>query len=436
MCDTMVALGNSTLDGSVLFGKNSDRQPNEPHLLIRVPRRRYNPDSVLQTTYLTIPQVTETYEVLLLKPSWTWGCEMGCNEFGLNIGNEAVFTKEKFGPPALLGMDLVRIALERCVNSEAALNLIVELLGRYGQGGNCGFTRPFTYHNSFLIADRQSAWVLETAGQYWAAKKVQDVYCISNCLTIGTDFDECHPDLIQHALDQGWCRTKKDFNFRHCYTNHLITQFSGANQRLAACRSLLAKEKGKITIEIMKKALRAHDPEIEGRQFRKSSLRSVCMHGGGLIGDHTTGSYIASLGKELDTYWVTGASTPCVSTFKPVWLVKGAPLFSETEEAAAVDYWKLRERLHRLIMAGKIDWEWYREERDRLEEKFRLLSIPEQPSAKQLAEISRAAFAEEAALVTEALKRAEVNLQKLRTRGNWYFNYYWHNQNRNLEEIS
>ncbi len=28
MCDTFVALGNATSDGSVIFGKNCDRGPN------------------------------------------------------------------------------------------------------------------------------------------------------------------------------------------------------------------------------------------------------------------------------------------------------------------------------------------------------------------------------------------------------------------------
>ncbi len=55
MCDTIVALGNSTQDGSVLFAKNSDRQPNEPHLMVRVPRQKYRPNSMLKTTYINIP---------------------------------------------------------------------------------------------------------------------------------------------------------------------------------------------------------------------------------------------------------------------------------------------------------------------------------------------------------------------------------------------
>ena len=133
MCDTMVALGNSTRDGVTIFAKNSDRQPNEPHIMVRVPAADHGENAKVKCTYIEIDQVPHTYEVLLLKPSWIWGCEMGCNEFGLNIGNEAVFTKEPYGEDALIGMDMVRLALERCKTSKEALMCIIKLLEEYGQ---------------------------------------------------------------------------------------------------------------------------------------------------------------------------------------------------------------------------------------------------------------------------------------------------------------
>ena len=104
MCDTIVALPSATKDGRMLFAKNSDRSPNEPHVVVRYPAKDYDLDKNpnVKLTYITIPQVQHTYEVVLMKPSWIWGAEMGFNEYGLNIGNEAVFTKEKKGKTALL----------------------------------------------------------------------------------------------------------------------------------------------------------------------------------------------------------------------------------------------------------------------------------------------------------------------------------------------
>jgi secernin len=439
MCDTMVALGNSTRDGSVLFAKNSDRQPNEPHVMIRVPRRKYDiagAQKELKTTYLTIPQVAETYEVLLLKPSWIWGCEMGSNEFGLNIGNEAVFTKEKYGKMGLLGMDLARLALERCRTSEEAVNVITELLGLYGQGGNCGYEKPFTYHNSFLIADPKSAWVLETAGPYWAAKKVRDVYCISNCLSIETDFDQNHPDLVKHAVDKGWCRSEKDFSFRKCYSDPVFTYFSKAERRLETCRANLERERGQITVATMKYALRSHADRIQGRQFSKSSVQSVCMHSGGFIGDHTTGSYIASLEEKHCSYWVTGASTPCISVFKPLWLLDGAPVFAEADQAVAIDYWKTREKLHRLILEGRVDLERYIEDRDNLEQSFERLyneTNPEAVADELLVNTAKVAFHKEAEFIEAELEKAGQFGNRSQMKGSIFFKHYWRNRNRKLE---
>lgn len=63
-----------------------------------------------QCTYIEIDQVPETYAVVLSRPAWLWGAEMGANEHGVCIGNEAVWGKEEVNKEeALLGMDLVRL---------------------------------------------------------------------------------------------------------------------------------------------------------------------------------------------------------------------------------------------------------------------------------------------------------------------------------------
>ena len=64
-----------------------------------------------QCTYIEIPQVEKTHAVILSKPAWMWGAEMGSNEQGVCIGNEAVWTKLNGDDDAverLLGMDLLR----------------------------------------------------------------------------------------------------------------------------------------------------------------------------------------------------------------------------------------------------------------------------------------------------------------------------------------
>lgn len=430
----MVALGHTTRDGNVLFAKNSDRQPNEPHVMIHIPRRHYQSGTRVKCTYIEIDQSEETYEVFLLKPDWIWGCEMGGNEFGLNIGNEAVFTREKYGEPALTGMDMIRLALERCKDSEEALSLIISLLERYGQGGNCGYEKEFTYHNSFLIADLNTAWVLETAGKYWVAERVEGVRTISNCLSIGKSFDRAHPELIDHAVQRGWCKSEKDFHFARCYSDLLFTYFSGARTRRQTSQSRLEDNLGSIDPRLMRDLLRSHHPSVAGHQFGRASLKSVCMHGGAPIGDHTTGSYVASLGSNC-TYWVTGSSTPCLSLFKPLWLNtrEGIP-FSEEESATALEFWKKRESLHRMVIAHQLrDLPKYLEERDRLEESWMSMvdSIDkDQDERAEMKRIMDIAWEQEEDLVTRTLKDNESN--PARWSGNPYHRYYWRRQTSRL----
>src|SRR4051812_14753161 len=109
MCDTPVSL----TDDGVLFAKNSDRDPNEAPGMRWHPAADHEVGSTTDCTWISIPEVSHTHATVLSQPWWMWGAEMGANEHGVVIGNEAVFTTQPDGDTALLGMDLVRLGLER-----------------------------------------------------------------------------------------------------------------------------------------------------------------------------------------------------------------------------------------------------------------------------------------------------------------------------------
>ncbi len=381
MCDTMVAVGNATKDGSVILAKNSDREPNEAHVLVHIPHQKHPPNSTVKCTYIEIPQVEETYEVFLAKPFWIWGCEMGVNEYGVAIGNEAVFTKEPYQKEGgLIGMDLIRLALERSQTAYQALRVIVELLERYGQGGNCGFEHPTFYHNSFILADPNEAWVLETAGKYWAAERVKDVRSISNGLTIGETWDEASPGLVEHAIEKGWCKSREDFHFARCYSDFLYTRLDGCVPRQCRSMDLLREQAANIDATTMMKFLRDHGPRAQTDPTWDPSrgwiMDTLCVHAsfGPTRPSQSTGAMVAHLTKELPIIWATGTSATCTSVFKPLFLCgEDFPPMGKTPSGSydPDSLWWQHERLHRQVLrdyAHRIAV--YREDRDRLEKEF------------------------------------------------------------------
>ena len=50
MCDTFVALAPVTEDGAVIFGKNSDREPNEAQVLEYQPAQLFSDPATVQCT--------------------------------------------------------------------------------------------------------------------------------------------------------------------------------------------------------------------------------------------------------------------------------------------------------------------------------------------------------------------------------------------------
>ncbi|HXZ61395.1 MAG TPA: hypothetical protein VEG62_01545, partial [Acidimicrobiales bacterium] len=109
MCDTLCAPG----PGGMVFAKNSDRPPGEVQVAWPFGRRASN-GCTLRTQYLTIGD-RGAHATFLSCPTWLWGAEHGVNEYAVAIGNERVSTTHDAAaaPPALIGMDLVRLGLER-----------------------------------------------------------------------------------------------------------------------------------------------------------------------------------------------------------------------------------------------------------------------------------------------------------------------------------
>jgi dipeptidase len=351
MCDTFVATASAAADGSVIFGKNSNREANEAQALEYIPAREHPPDTRLKCTYIEIPQVRATQAVLLCRPFWMWGAEMGANAAGLVVGNEAVWTRMPLNRQGgLTGMDMVRLALERARTAEQGIEVIAGLLHDFGQGGVCGYhNRRMIYHNSFMVADPQAAWVLETAGPYWAAKQIRGIYAISNGLTLGDDFDRGHPDLGRFG------KSGKSPHFARHFSNRLYTFFSASRRRRSFAQGRLAGIAGQINVRHAIGLLQDHGTAAYRPDSHWLGDR-ICAHAtNGFTRKmaQTTGSLVAHLKPESVTVWVTGTAAPCTAIFKPV-RFSGAVLPdigpSPGSQFDPASLWWFHEQFHRRLL--------------------------------------------------------------------------------------
>ncbi|XP_061833119.1 secernin-2 [Nerophis lumbriciformis] len=307
-CDCFVSLPPGSRDDQVIFGKNSDRPRDEVQEVVHYPAASHTPGTLLECTYIQIPQVEHTHAVVLSKPAWMWGAEMGANDQGVCIGNEAVWTREDVAPgEALLGMDLLRLGLERGGSAWAALTVITDLLEQHGQGGPCREDpEPFSYHNTFLLVDRKEAWVLETAGRLWVAQKISEgVKNISNQLTIGTEISAEHPELRSVAQIQGWWDGEVEFNFSQVFRPEKPpARMELAKLRYKGGTQLLQKHDGTMTAEVMISILR-------------DKPSGICMDSEGFC---TTGSMVSILPRDPSLpciHFFTATPDPSRSIFKP-----------------------------------------------------------------------------------------------------------------------
>lgn len=343
MCDTFVALSSVTRDKNVLFAKSADCEVNEANAIVRIPRKKHIKGEAVRITHLVIPQVEETYEIFLTKAFWTYGCEIGVNEYGLAMGEEAVFTtemtEEKDG---IIGPDLMRLGLERARDCREAIEVMTALLEKYGQGGSAELKGNSHFDSSFLMSDTHEAYILETAGRKWAVKKIKEFDSISNMLGISTNWMRCSVSSGSEKMDWAGSFALPD-----------IPPNLGSPDRQSITYNSLNAAKSQITAQTMFEIMRHH-----GNGYHPATAnahRNICIHAGPQENRwwQADGVMVTDVSEDGVMIWVTGTSGNCVSIFKPVFLGLDLPDTGPipTEHFDPRSLWWKHELLHRRAMA-------------------------------------------------------------------------------------
>ena len=288
MCDVVAALAHATADGATIWAKNSDRPPSETQVLEWLAPHRDEPK--VRATHIEIEGAPgDTIGVVGSRPAWGWGLEHGVNEAGVAVGNLSVFTTldPRPFPPALTGMDLVRLALERASSAPQAAAVIGAAIDRYGQGGTGHDLTTHPYWSSFVVADPDAIWVVDTSGPTWTAESVGPTWASSNRTALAA-FDAVHRHprqpverLVEPRLSASWAVV------------------SGAP----------------VTVEAVVRHLRSH---VGHDGF------SPCMHAG--LEQETTASMVASLPRRRPPVALCAVGSP-----PRRWPLSGPPTAGERE---------------------------------------------------------------------------------------------------------
>jgi len=316
VCDTLCVRG----DDRMLFAKNSDRHPDEPQAVECHPPRASGGD--LRTQYLTIDDAG-AYAFLGSRPTWLWGVEHGLNEHGVAIGNEKIWTvdRPRSHAPALVGMDLVRLGLERSRTADEALQVMTTLLEQHGQGGSGEPDRDEPYYSSFLLADARGGYVLETSARTWVARPIGAGAAISNRVSLGTDWTTASPDVAAGT----------DFDtFRSPRVPTAV-----ADHRLAVTTAAIERT-AEVTPRDLARTLRDHGPgrgpsELPGDIGADFQGFSVCMHRRESH-SQTAASMIAEVRAATPRRAWVCLGNPCTSVYIPCFPPSAAPELADVQQ--------------------------------------------------------------------------------------------------------
>jgi len=331
-CDTMVSLGAASAGGQTVFAKNSDRPADECQPLVMRPRAEHPPGAETRCQFVSLPEAPITYRHVGSRPYWCWGYEHGFNEHQVVIGNEALPSKlAPAAQPRLVGMEVVRLALERAATAREAVTVMTQVIERHGQGEFENDRGVRTYDNLFLAADPREAFVLEAAGHDWAMRHAEDTHSISNVGTLGADAEQVSGTASATAAGLGLYDpvAGQPFQFAEAFADRDRSASGLARQRRSA--ALLRKHEGTIDARTMMRILSDHSDGAQPDEPFVEDPRgpeSICVHREeGHSRSATAASLVADLCSDdsrLPVYWC-GLSSPCMTLLYPVFIQGDLP---------------------------------------------------------------------------------------------------------------
>jgi dipeptidase len=248
-CTNLIITKGASKDGSVLVSYSADSHQLYGELYF-VKGSKHNPGEMLRIyewdsgKYLgDIPQATETY-----------------TQVGNMNEHQVIITETTFGGLPLedstAKMDygsLIYVTLQRAKSAREAIKIMTDFVREYGY---------YSAGESFSIADKDEAWILEMIGKgvkmvngknvnkgaVWVAVRIPDGYISAhaNHARITTfplnDPENClyAPDVIDFAREMGYYKgSNKDFSFSDTYAPLDFGSMRGCEARVWAAFNIL-----------------------------------------------------------------------------------------------------------------------------------------------------------------------------------------------------
>lgn len=255
--DMIVALKEASANRSTLFGVNHHAAPSQRHTVQMVPGQMHDVGEAVPIHALHVPQARHTFSVLGLQPAGQWGFVHGVNELRVAVGVTDWQSRLRDGQPAITGIDLTRLCLERSHSATHAVETLIDLLEHHGHGLAEGSAASAGDH-IFLIADGDEAYILEVCGRYWALLGCGTSRVVTDVAMIRQDWRRLAPGLAACVIDKGWWQddgSKLDFVRSVGETSE---RSRNAQKRWGRASLALTQQHGAIDLHFLRRMMADH----------------------------------------------------------------------------------------------------------------------------------------------------------------------------------